>query len=120
MGLIFEFFGGPRDGEVLLAGSECLQGDEIHRRCAQGEATVIGQRINCATLYAETIWTTCSDSAIQDFLQLGYRFPNHTYEVTSRHNVGSDVRLSLEYVAAATAGAECRTCPLRDAMFPKG
>ncbi len=115
MGLIFEFFGGPRDGEVRLSGARCLQGDEIQRCCAPGEATALGQLINCATLYAETVWETCSDSAIQDFLQLGLRFPNHTYEVAARQIIGLDIRLNLKHRGVATGGPECRSCPLRDA-----
>jgi hypothetical protein len=119
MSLILEFMGGPRDGEVLFDGSGCLQSDEIQRRCARSDSNVIGQRINCATLYAETIGETCSDSAIKDFVQQGCRFSNHTYEVASRHNAGSDVRLGLKHVGVAMAGAECSSCPLRDVNFPK-
>jgi hypothetical protein len=80
---------------------------------------VIGQRINCATLYSETILETCSDSAINDFKEMGCRFPNHTYEVLWRRVDGSEIRIGLSHIEAATAGRECRLCPLRE-LHPTG
>src|SRR5580658_3932702 len=108
MGLIYEFLGGPRDGEVLAGGSECLQGDEIQRQCDQSHDGVIGQRIHCTTLYSETIVETCSDSAINDFKQMGCRFPNHTYEVLWRRVDGPEIRIGLRHIGIATGGSECR------------
>jgi hypothetical protein len=114
MHLILEFLGGPRDGEVLAEGSRCLQSEEIQQRCTQHESAVIGQRINCATPYGETILETCSDSAIKDFVDQGCRFPNHTYEVLWRRDVGPEVRLGMKHVGIASQGNECRSCPLRE------
>jgi hypothetical protein len=111
MGLTFEFFGGPRDGEVLASGSHCLQSDLCHD-------TVVGQRINCATLYAETILETCSESAIKDFMGLGCRFPNHTYEVFRRRMDGAEIRLGFRHVGPANGGRECLACPLRESNTP--
>jgi hypothetical protein len=119
MHLILEFFGGPRDGEVLSGGSRCLQIDEIQRQCDQCQDGVIGQRINCATLYAETVLETCSDSAIKDFAELGCRFPNHIYEVFARRDVGSEIRLGLKHINATTDAPQCRSCPLREVDSPK-
>jgi hypothetical protein len=118
MHLILEFVGGPRDGEVLIGGAQCRQSEEIRRRCTELSGTVIGQRINCATLYGETISETCSDSAIKDFVEQGCRFPNHTYEVIWRRDVGRAIRLGLKHIGAATDGNECRSCPLRALSFP--
>ena len=118
MQLILEFLGGPRDGEVLVGGSRCLQSEEIQRACDQGHAAVIGRRINCATLYGETILQTCSDSAIKDFVEQGCRFPNHTYEVLWRRDLGPEIRLGLKHIGAASAGCECRSCPLRELNSP--
>jgi hypothetical protein len=118
MNLTLAFFGGPRDGEVLPGGSGCLQADEIQRQCHQSHDGVIGERINCATLYSETILETCSDSAINDFKELGCRFPNHTYEVLWRRVDGTEIRIGLSHLGIATGGKECRLCPLRDIKFP--
>jgi len=119
MRLILEFFGGPRDGEVLVGGSRCLQIDEIQRQCDQCQSAVIGQRLNCVTLYAETVSETCSDSAIKDFIEVGCRFPDHIYEVFSRRDAGLEIRLGLKHIRATTEGLQCRSCPLREFDFPK-
>ena len=118
MGLTFEFIGGPRDGEVLASGSHCLQCDEIQRQSDSGHDAVVGQRINCATLYSETIMETCSDAAIKDFLSLGCRFPNHTYEVFCRRIDGAEIRVGFRHVGPAPGGRECLACPLRDLNLP--
>ena len=118
MGLTFEFFGGPRDGDVLGSGSSCLQCDEIQRQDDACSDAVVGQRINCATLYSETILETCSDSATEDFAGLGCRFPNHTYEVFFRRVEAAEVRIGFRHVGPASGGRECRACPLRALNFP--
>jgi hypothetical protein len=118
MGLTFEFFGGPRDGEVLVGGSGCLQCGEIQRRCHEPHGALIGQRIHCVTLYSETISETCSDAAIKDFVRLGCRFANHTYEVFWQRVDGSEIRVGLRHVGPASGGEECRVCPLRELRFP--
>jgi hypothetical protein len=116
--LVFEFYGGPRDGEVLIGALGCLQSEEIQHRCDHRSNAVTGQRINCATLYGETILETCSDSAIKDFVEQGCRFYNHTYEVLWRRDVGPEIRLGLKHIGPAIGGNECRSFPLRGSNAP--
>jgi hypothetical protein len=52
---LFEFFGGPRDGDLVVATVGNALSEETERLCAQTCCGTIGHRIVCPTRYAETI-----------------------------------------------------------------
>lgn len=80
MRIVFEFIGGPRDGERLTGCSEDLatEAGSLYRQT--GRATV-GYRFWCTCEYSVTALRTIPWVDIEQLEEAGYRFRGHVYQI---------------------------------------
>jgi hypothetical protein len=98
MKVVFEFLGGPRDGQRLtgvvedpaMSEAVCLYGHTSRARR--------GARFWCTCEYSVTALRTIAWTEIEQLESAGYRFRGHVYEVVERHDCDDSIIARARYL----------------------
>ena len=84
MQVIFEFVGGPRDGERLIGVVEDPAFTEAGSYYRHTDQARVGARFWCACEYSVSTFRTIPLVEIEQLEMAGYRFRGHVYEIAER------------------------------------
>lgn len=99
--VVFEFIGGPRDGELLCCYLDAQATTEAGSFYAYTERGTIGKRFWCMSEYGRTALRTIPWSRIELLEAAGYRFGGHVYEVTERRRVREELIVRTRHVCTS-------------------
>ncbi|SRR6056297_1175402 len=89
--IVFQFFGGPKDGTVLQG--QLGEPSDAERYFLFTNHGTVGQRFKVASEYA--IETLASEELREE---TPHHFQQHHYIVTDRHETADEVQVSVEYL----------------------
>jgi len=99
--VVFEFLGGPRDGERLcgcLVSGAYTEAEAIFRRTERAQ---IGQSFWCTCEYSRTALRTMPAEHIECLEATGHRFRGHIYEIVLRWERPEELLIRAKHVRAA-------------------
>src|SRR5690348_9743625 len=101
MRVIFDFVGGPRDGERIVG--ECEDDATTEAACLYRRTVSagVGQRFWCPCEYTVAALRTIPFDTIECLERVGYRFRGHVYEITSRRQLADAVVARVRHRFAA-------------------
>ncbi|HVU88948.1 MAG TPA: hypothetical protein VHD36_16610 [Pirellulales bacterium] len=86
MRIIFEFVGGPRDGERLLGNADEETFTEAGGYYRHTSGATVGGRFWCTCEYTVAALQSIPLADIEQLELAGYRFRGHVYEIVARRN----------------------------------
>lgn len=101
MRVVFEFLGGPRDGERLAGRADDVGRTEAANYFAHTGGARIGATFWCASEYAVNALRSTPLTEIERLEAAGYRFRGHLYEVFLRWQQRRGVLVRARHVGAS-------------------
>ena len=98
MRLMFEFRGGPRDGERLAGSTQEASPSEAGSYYRHTNGAPVGARFWCSCEYACTALRSIPWDKVEQLELAGYRFRGHIYEVAERTHTQGVLIAQARYV----------------------
>ena len=99
MQVIFDFHGGPRDGERLTGNLDGHAPTEASNFYRHTDNASVGARFWCTCEYGVAALRTIPWTDIEQLESAGYRFRGHVYEVVERREREGAVHARVRYAA---------------------
>jgi hypothetical protein len=99
--VVFEFIGGPRDGDRLRGSLEHGVATEVGAIFRHTDGAKVGKRFWCPCEYTLTALRTIPWENLEQLEAAGYRFQGHLYEIFLRWQKEDALLVRLRHVGAS-------------------